>query len=1122
MFFRLGLPAGLLFFTFFILLPHPVFAASWQKVSNLPTTNISSFASIDAGIFAADNQTTFSRQSENGIYQILVDGSAATKTFSNSQFWVNSLISVGNTMYATTFQDTTFGQGGVYKSVDNGASWQLTSLTPTHTKYLAGNSAVLLAASNTTMWRSADSGATWTPVMQFGSFEQFLAISIAGNTAFASSTNALYRSTDGGTNWQAITIPQLTKQFLGQNGNLVLAGGNAQGLMRSTDSGNSWQIINDASYGGEQPVGPFTFAPNGNIYAGGYTMSSGGYNTGTMFSSSDNGATWTKIDAGITHSLSSTQAVQAVLATSNKVFISLLQGDVFVLDTTPPLAPAKTPLILIPGIGGSEFTASSAITHAATDGHGGTFSHNYDAGELLWVNIAQALLPGTDDYFDVLRMNTDGTTPLHNEVTLDGSVVPQAYGNFVKFFTDNGYVLNKDLFLYPYDWRKDVTISAFLLDGRVNQVLQQTGTTKVDIVAHSLGGLIARKYTADASNATKVRKQITLGAPFLGSVNSLKALRYGTCVDYILLNNCMGINKEEIKDVVQNMTSNFELLPDQNYYTIYDNSDRNHPYPFRDDRDIDNNGVTGALNYDQTKTLLTNLQHNTSLFNPSEQFHTVDNTLAQTNGVEIYTIAGSGKCTLGNVREFSKINFLGQAVNKTEESTINGDGTVPLFSASLTDTTKNFNLAGQTKVYYTNQEHSALTSNGSALQLAKAILNGDSTLPTGVSSSAYKASCKQISVLSPVTVDVYDTNGNHTGPTANGGFETNIPGSSYDEINEGKTVVLPEDGQYTIKLKATDNGSFDLKVKDITNDAPTQELVYSDVPITLSSAATLVVDQSQPSPQLQLDSNGDGTTDQNISPTTLAGNTANDTAAPKTSINVSGTQGYGNWYKSSVTVTLQANDEIGGSSVAKTEYSLDGGKTVQLYNQPFVISAEGTTNLKVRSMDNAGNQEVFVTKDILIDKTPPEAIISYNPATQNIEVTASDNQPYQPSLNDAGSTITIQDAAGNTTVLQVSRQNTQKGLKLVVSSIQYNSLSPTILPGDFLTVTGQSSIQRNTKLGQSANLYNEEKVSAQYDPTTNTTSIINKLVNAKRQTETRQGLVLIKMATANGSLSIIY
>ena len=58
-----------------------------------------------------------------------------------------------------------------------------------------------------------------------------------------------------------------------------------------------------------------------------------------------------------------------------------------------------------------------------------------------------------------------------------------------------------------------------------------------------------------------------------------------------------------------------------------------------------------------------------------------------------------------------------------------------------------------------------------------------------------------------------------------------------------------------------------------------------------------------------------------------------------------------------VKITLAAQDNPGGAGVAKIEYSLDGGKTIQPYSDPFEVDPDSVTVILARARDRAGNEE---------------------------------------------------------------------------------------------------------------------------------------------------------------------
>jgi len=71
--------------------------------------------------------------------------------------------------------------------------------------------------------------------------------------------------------------------------------------------------------------------------------------------------------------------------------------------------------------------------------------------------------------------------------------------------------------IFSYDWRKHVTDNAKLLKSFIDLHVQPG--EKVDIVAHSMGGLVARNYVEQEGQKNKVDKLITIGTPHEGSVD---------------------------------------------------------------------------------------------------------------------------------------------------------------------------------------------------------------------------------------------------------------------------------------------------------------------------------------------------------------------------------------------------------------------------------------------------------------------------------------------------------------------------------------------------------------------------------------------------------------------------
>jgi pimeloyl-ACP methyl ester carboxylesterase len=122
-------------------------------------------------------------------------------------------------------------------------------------------------------------------------------------------------------------------------------------------------------------------------------------------------------------------------------------------------------------------------------------------------------------------------------------------------------------YVFPYDWRQDNVVTARKLDVLIEQIRRDYGDPRlrVDLVAHSMGGLVARYYLqygtvdildgnefpANFSGAAKLRTVFLLGTPNLGSVSALQSFLVGTRV---------GLQRLPT-EMLATMPSIYELLP---------------------------------------------------------------------------------------------------------------------------------------------------------------------------------------------------------------------------------------------------------------------------------------------------------------------------------------------------------------------------------------------------------------------------------------------------------------------------------------------------------------------------------------------------------------------------------
>jgi PKD repeat protein len=96
-----------------------------------------------------------------------------------------------------------------------------------------------------------------------------------------------------------------------------------------------------------------------------------------------------------------------------------------------------------------------------------------------------------------------------------------------------------------------------------------------------------------------------------------------------------------------------------------------------------------------------------------------------------------------------------------------------------------------------------------------------------------------------------------------------------------------------------------------------------------------------------------------------------DDVAPVTEAALSPAAPDGNdgWYRTPVTVTLDATD-AGGSGLESTEYALDGGDFEE-YDGPITVSEDGEHVVEFRSTDGSGNVEDTKSVEFKIDRNAP-------------------------------------------------------------------------------------------------------------------------------------------------------
>jgi pimeloyl-ACP methyl ester carboxylesterase len=607
--------------------------------------------------------------------------------------------------------------------------------------------------------------------------------------------------------------------------------------------------------------------------------------------------------------------------------------------------------------------------------------------------------------------------------TPTGANIYQSFLEELERMKNTDHLIN-DWQAVAYDWR--LSLDDILDDGTVAQRLRELAGTsksgKVTIVAHSNGGLLAKalmQKIGDTEVGNLVDKIVFVAVPQVGTPAAVAGLLHGYKQNFFPV-----LDTPTARGLAENMPGAYQLLPTAQYFSSVEtpvatfDTDGSSDWHQRYADTVDSQGelydflsdtfrrVT-ATNTD-TETLA---DLNETLLNHAEQLHDDLDTWVAPAGVRLVQIAGWGVPSTLSSTEYtperrelcdellcqSNIELL----EPKHKFTIDGDGTVVTPSALwMKDVERYWVDIGKW-----NKDHPFSTALGvfarehsSFLEIPEVRILINNVVRNEIDDQPYiynhvpdiEGNLKrlQYSLHSPLTLSLYDDEGRHTGISPTGEIEEQIPGTYYKQFGEVKYIFADAGSAGHIVLDGYETGDFTFVVEEFEGDTSLGKVTFQDMPTTPETRVTFDVPSDLASvSHLRIDRDGDGTTDIDLAPK-IGEIVTYDTTAPVTTAVVTGIQGANGWHASDVTVTLTVTDE--GSGVEQAGYSLDG-TTWHVYGGPITLSTEGTTTLSYFSIDQAGNQEEKKTETIRIDKTAPEGKISFNPMTQKLDITGTDN-----------------------------------------------------------------------------------------------------------------------------------
>lgn len=585
------------------------------------------------------------------------------------------------------------------------------------------------------------------------------------------------------------------------------------------------------------------------------------------------------------------------------------------------------PVIVIPGIMGSDL-------YAAEDDY------------LCWPNILHINV-------GLQRLHINDYGESDESIRVGGLIgFPNYYSEMIDQLLATGYKVEE----FPYDWRMDNNDTAKLLHDKINSTLEKYNTGKVDIVAHSMGGLVSKAYLNKYATENKVRKLVTIGTPHLGAPKMFSAWKVGKLESGFSLID-IPINNDIVRYITRNFNSIYQLLPSKDYFSYGLTAYYEEGFDTNDDRIIqgriyDYSGMKEWFYGRDASPRYNDI--NRAMLNNAEAFHdAIDQMIITDNNlVEGYMIASDRQATPVLLRDY--IGAFGKKHENKVESLKAGDGTVPTMSAT------NGQILHSQIFYVNDGKHGELLNLDSVIQKTIHILSGDLNTPVdGISSAPAVLNGYYAYAACPVDLYITDSEGQVASPETYG---TNL--INYWITGESKHAFI-HDNNFEIALKGIGQGIADLIIERYENGEKTERYSYFAIPTAEGCDIRLTVSGTPQS--LLIDVDGDGTYETTAAPDNLVSGAAlEDTTGPIVACDLDGP-----YFNQDVTVNITANDQSG---IEKIMYTINGGSRSELESNLLTFSWEGKYQTSVCALDKAGNWSNLLEFSIFLDKTAPAIV----------------------------------------------------------------------------------------------------------------------------------------------------
>ncbi len=434
-----------------------------------------------------------------------------------------------------------------------------------------------------------------------------------------------------------------------------------------------------------------------------------------------------------------------------------------------------------------------------------TCENNHCWYEKLWDNVDFSSWRTEKDFHDpvIIVPGIIGSAKKDGNWIIDP--VGHIYDNLYAEFANNGYVAEKDLFTFGYDWENSNVDTANLLKQKIQDIKEKTHWTKVDIVAHSMGGLVARYYVESDNYNGDVDQLITLGTPNNGAPEAYLKWEGNIWTMGMVDLYAHNVMQQEIRESDGKYVDGFEyihnrpvaslqeLLPVYNYLQDAENNYENKIYS----TGYPKNEFLENLNKDENVEKLNNIEFDKIIGNTKNDKATIA-------GFKV-AVPGVGKLWMDGF----PVGFNRDNVGDMGMFYSTGDETVPVYSS------KSENISAD----YTKEINSvhAYLPTASQKDVLELLTN---ERPSSEVNELLPHHWLFGWVFSPIDIQIIAPDGVHwigkniknlpEGDQIEGAFYT---GS--DTENEFVSIPNPEPGEYTVVRQGTGSGEYTVEMTNI-------------------------------------------------------------------------------------------------------------------------------------------------------------------------------------------------------------------------------------------------------------------------------------------------------------------